>query len=75
MSRSACLCIVLALAAISAGCATTSESTARAAPARSSGQTIVQDDAYVQHVESVARRRGIQVTWVHRPVKRRARDD
>lgn len=75
MSRSACFCIVLALAAISAGCATTSESTARAAPARWSGQTIVQDHAYIQQVETLARRRGIDVTWVHPPVKRRSRDD
>lgn len=31
---------------------------------------VVQDDDYVAYVERVARRRGIEVQWVHPPSKR-----
>jgi hypothetical protein len=34
---------------------------------------IEQDHAYMQQVEQVARRRGIGVTWVNPPMKRRVR--
>jgi hypothetical protein len=32
---------------------------------------VVQDQAYVQRVEQIAKRRGIGVTWVNPPTKRR----
>lgn len=75
MTRSASLCAVVALAVLLTGCATTSDSTAYApAPAPADGQRVIeQDHAYMQRVEQVARRRGIGVTWVNPPMKRRVR--
>lgn len=67
--------LAIGLAMLAAGCATTSEPTARAMQAPADGVVIEQDSAYMQKVEQVALRRGIDVTWVHPPVKRRARDD
>ncbi len=37
------------------------------APERSSSNAIAIDEEYVAYVERVARRRGINVTWVHQP--------
>ena len=60
----------LALLAL-AGCATTPEDSAMAPPAPMHGQaTIVSDAAYINSVEALARKRGIQVQWVHPPNKR-----
>lgn len=75
MSRSTAVraALVAASALILAGCAT-SGSTASVAPAaapQASGDRIEQDSAYVQRVEQIAKRRGIGVTWVNPPVKRR----
>lgn len=54
-----------------AGCASTDEKTAYAAPAPVPGHvTIEQDDAYVAQVERIARRRGIHVQWVNVPTRR-----
>ncbi len=63
--------LVLAAAALAAGCATTSEPTARAVQAPSDGVVIEQDSAYIQQVEQIAMRRGIHVTWVNPPSKRK----
>ena len=71
MSRSIPLCIAL-LATLGAGCATTEETAARAPSSDES--RLDQDTAYMQRVEQIALRRGIQVTWVHPPTKRRAPD-
>lgn len=58
------------------GCASMDEKTAYAGPAPVSGQaTIEQDDAYVARIESIARRRGIQVQWVNVPTRRIATKD
>jgi hypothetical protein len=75
MTRSATFCAVAALAVLATGCATTSESTAYApSPAPTTGTRVIeQDHAYMQQVEHVARRRGIGVTWVNPPMKRRVR--
>lgn len=75
MTRSASLCAVAAVTVLLTGCATTSASTAYApAPAPAAGQRVIeQDHAYMQQVEQVARRRGIGVTWVNPPMKRRVR--
>lgn len=75
MSRPASICAVLALATLAAGCATTPDSTARvgAAPSASSERSIEQDRAYMYQVEQIARRRGIGVTWVNPPMKRKVR--
>lgn len=63
---------VLALSAT--GCATTPEpAAARLAAPASAGPTIETDHAYIQRVQQLALRRGIGVTWVNPPVKRRAR--
>lgn len=75
MSRSSAPSAVLVAAFVLnlAGCAT-SGSTASVAPAAApvaSGDRIEQDSAYVQRVEQIAKRRGIGVTWVNPPVKRR----
>lgn len=35
-----------------------------------SQEKVVQDAQYVAYVERVARRRGVQVHWIHPPVKR-----
>lgn len=71
MNRAIRLPAVLLLAAFAAGCATTSEPTARAAPPAADGSAIVQDHAYIQQVEQIAMRRGIDVTWVNPPTKRK----
>lgn len=74
MSRFAPICAVAALAVLATGCATTSETASRMTPApASSERTVDQDHAYIQQVEQVALRRGIGVTWVNPPTKRKAR--
>lgn len=63
--------LTLSVAGLSA-CASSQESTAYV-PARtveSSPEPILTDDAYVAHVERVARRRGIYLQWVNLPTKR-----
>ncbi len=71
MNRALPFCIVAALALVASGCATTSEPTAYVAPPPASGPVIEQDAAYIQRVEQIALRRGISVTWVNPPSKRR----
>jgi hypothetical protein len=74
MSRSSVsLAAVVAAVSMSAGCATTSATGAGLAPSAAAGTTVAvdQDHAYIQQVEAIARRRGIGVTWVNPPIKRR----
>lgn len=67
--------IVIAAALTLTACATTDErGTAGAAPQRS-GTMVDTDHEYVAHVESIARRRGIDVQWIHMPTKRTTRED
>lgn len=75
MSRSTAVraAFLAAGALVLAGCATTG-STASVQPAAApsvAGDQFEQDSSYVQRVEQIARRRGIGVTWVNPPVKRR----
>ncbi len=72
------LCSLLVLAAVVSltGCRTT-EGSARYVPAAkpaASGSTyeprIEENAEYVAYVQSVARRRGVTVRWVNKPVKR-----
>lgn len=63
--------LAIGLAMLAAGCATTSEPTARAMQAPADGVVIEQDSAYIQKVEQIAMRRGIHVTWVNPPSKRK----
>jgi type IV pilus biogenesis protein CpaD/CtpE len=54
-----------------AACASTQEQASYSAPQSvENPRAIVTDSAYVAQVERVARRRGIQVQWVHMPTKR-----
>lgn len=73
--------LVLAVAAVSLpGCRTMDESAATSPPARiqtapaqaaTTYQPRIEEDArYVAYVENMARRRGIIVRWVNKPVKR-----
>ncbi|MBL8261167.1 MAG: hypothetical protein JNM58_01985 [Xanthomonadaceae bacterium] len=69
------LSLALAVGLSLSGCATTSEfaSAPAAAPAQQSTKyspRIEDDAAYIAYVERTARRRGIIVHWVHKPVKR-----
>ncbi|HZH42624.1 MAG TPA: hypothetical protein VEY50_00850 [Lysobacter sp.] len=61
------LCIVLLATVGLAACASTSE-TSSAAPKRTPS-IMDPDEAYMARVQEVARRRGIQVQWVHPPHK------
>lgn len=70
MFRFALPCVAVA-AALATGCATTPESTASDRPSSMDESRIDQDVAYMQRVEQIALRRGIHVTWVHPPTKRR----
>lgn len=73
MPRLALVAIALSAVALT-GCATTAESTAAAPPPADTGaQTVTQDHAYMQQVEQIARRRGIGVTWINPPIKRKVR--
>lgn len=66
--------LLFAAALTSTACVTTGDrSAARVAPQRSG--TIDTHHEYVARVESIARRRGIDVRWVNMPVKRAQRDD
>ena len=73
MFRSALPCVVVA-AALATGCATMPESTASDRAASLDESRIDQDVAYMQRIEQIALRRGIHVTWVHPPTKRRTPD-
>lgn len=69
------LSLVLAVGLSLSGCATTSEyaasPAAKPAPPGTKYSPRLEDDAaYVAYVERTARRRGITVHWVHKPVKR-----
>ena len=52
-----------------AGCAGAKETVRQAQPNYHEG-SVVTDQAYVDRVESIARQRGINVTWVHPPKRR-----
>lgn len=69
--------LVVAIAGLSlSGCKTMDESAyvpPAAKPASTSTQyapRIEENEAYIAKVESMARRRGVTVRWVHKPVKR-----
>jgi hypothetical protein len=66
--------IVLFALLVLPGCKTTESAYVPAAkPAQVGTQyqpRIEEDKAYVTYVESVARRRGVMVRWVNKPVKR-----
>ena len=74
--------VALGVVVLLAGCATTSEQLAQRpqpAPARKMVATEFQprfeeDAAYIAKVEELARIRGIDLHWVHRPVKRTVDD-
>lgn len=73
MKRAVSLC-AFALVVATTGCATTSEPMAAHAPSPAeSSRTIEQDDAYVRRVERIAMSRGIGVTWVNPPSRRKVR--
>ena len=73
MKRAVSLCAV-ALVVATTGCATTSEPMAAHAPSPAeSSRTIEPNLAYVDRVERIAVSRGIRVTWVNPPTKRKAR--
>lgn len=56
-----------------AGCASMDEqSTASSAADTPSPSLLEQDEAYMAYVERTARRRGIEVVWVHAPTRRPA---
>ncbi|GHA68927.1 hypothetical protein [Cognatilysobacter bugurensis] len=68
------LLLIVAVAVSLTACATTDDrAAARVAPQRAG--TLDTHHEYVAHVESIARRRGIDVQWVNAPVKRAPRDD
>lgn len=51
------------------GCASTQTGIARTPAAAAPTSSLLQEDqAYVQYVERVARRRGIHVVWVNKPL-------
>lgn len=61
-----------------AACTGTDTRSTYAAPAKVDGEgtmRTVQDAQYVAKVERIARIRGVQVHWVHPPVKRVASND
>lgn len=67
--------LILAAASTLPACATTDGRTAaRTAPQRA-GVVVDTDHEYVARVESIARRRGIDVQWIHMPTKRTVRGD
>jgi hypothetical protein len=77
MNARRCLPLLLAIAAVSLpGCKTMDDSAAltppatRAQPATTYQPYIEEDAKYVAYVENMARRRGVIVRWVNKPVKR-----
>jgi hypothetical protein len=73
------LVVALVAGASLVGCKTMEGSSVVAGPAAESVQSgskylprIEEDAAYISYVETVARRRGIAVHWVRKPVKRYA---
>ena len=76
MNVKLCPLLVLAAALSLPGCRTTDGSAyVPAAKPAASGSTydprIEENAEYVAYVQSVARRRGVTVRWVNKPVKRR----
>ncbi len=76
MNAKLCSLLVLAAGLSLSGCTTTGE-TAQFVPAAKPvppGSTyapqIVENAEYMAYVENVARRRGVNVHWVNKPVKR-----
>jgi hypothetical protein len=78
MNARRCLPLLMAVAAASLpGCKTMGDSAAFTPPASRTAQPattyqprIEEDAKYVAYVESMARRRGLIVRWVNKPVKR-----
>ncbi len=76
MNAKMCSLVVLAAALSLSGCRTMEESTAMtpaakpAAPGTVYAPRIEENAAYIAQVESMARRRGLTVRWVNKPVKR-----
>ena len=78
MNAKLCSLLVLAAGLSLSGCTTTG-GTAQLTPAvkpMSPGSTyapqLVENAEYMAYVETVARRRGVNVHWVNKPVKRHA---
>ncbi len=53
-----------------AGCATHGTMQSQPAAAAATQDMYEQDNLYIQAVETVARRRGVEVRWVNPPLKR-----
>lgn len=53
-----------------AACASTQHTVSQPSPPAARPGSISNDSAYIARVEQIARRRGIQVTWVNPPGKR-----
>lgn len=75
MNTRICLPLALAVGLSLSGCASTSQLSSApdakpATPGTKYMPRIEEDDAYVAYVERTARRRGITVQWIHKPVKR-----
>ncbi len=76
MNVKLCSLFVLAAAVSLPGCRTTDSSAryvptaTQAAPGSTYEPRIEENAEYVAYVQSVARRRGVTVRWVNKPVKR-----
>jgi hypothetical protein len=77
MNTKMCSLIVLAVGLSLSGCKTMGEKTGAVAPVAKPASPgtmyaprIEDNAAYVAYVETMARRRGVTVRWVHKPVKR-----
>lgn len=76
MNTMMCSIVVLAAGLSLSGCKTMDESAAYAPASKSVAVAttyqprIEENAAYVSYVEGVARRRGVTVRWVNKPVKR-----
>ena len=78
MNAKMCLLVVFTAGFSLSGCKTMEGSSALAAPSAAKpiapatryAPRIEEDAAYIAHVESIARRRGLTLQWVNKPVKR-----
>ena len=76
MNAKMCTLVVLVAGLSLSGCRTMEGSSAAAPAAKPAvpgtmyAPRIEENDAYVAHVESMPRRRGVMVRWVNKPEKR-----
>jgi hypothetical protein len=71
-----CMAVLSASILGLAACASTAEKTTGYVPApKVQATTAVDDDLYMARVEAIARRRGIDLTWVNPPFKIVAKKD